>query len=160
MVLLDRVICFLFLVQILAGEYCVTSGPKFCVDWLWGILASGWGSLWEQSSFVLPWFSSYAYRNVSGAVPEWPWISGFRRNSWSSDREPKMQLSLPLNSLDSFFVTLHSIFSEVCVIVSFCDLGTFVICAKVFLGCFSWCSLLREASFRFFSELPYFAENN
>ena len=29
-----------------------SSGPEFCVFWLWEMLASGWGSFWESSSFV------------------------------------------------------------------------------------------------------------
>ena len=42
--------------------------------------ASGWGSLWESSSFV-PWFVLNVFRDISAVVPEWPWISGFMRKS-------------------------------------------------------------------------------
>ena len=57
-----------------------TSGPEFCVVWLLKMAASGWGSIWESSSF-LPWLVLNAFRDVSGAVPEWPWISGLMRKS-------------------------------------------------------------------------------
>ena len=85
-----------------------SSGPELCVVWLWKMPASGWGSLRELSSFV-PWFEPYAFRDVSGAVPEWPWISGFMRKSSRRDNAPKMRFSVLLNSWDNFFVSLPSI---------------------------------------------------
>ena len=109
----------------------------------------GWGSLWGQSSFV-PWFSPYAFRDVSEADPEWFWINGFKRNSSSRDRAPKLRISLLLNSLDNFFLTLPSISSETCLILSFCVLGTVVFCASLLPGCSSWFSLLRASSFHLF----------
>ena len=57
---------------------------KFSAVWLWETPASGWRSLWESSSFV-PWFLRSVFRDVSGAIPEWPWISGFRRKSSRRD---------------------------------------------------------------------------
>ena len=54
--------------------------PNFRVVWLPKMPASGWGSLWQSSSFV-PWFVLNAFRDISGVVPEWPWISGFMRMS-------------------------------------------------------------------------------
>ena len=42
--------------------------------------ASGWGSLYESSSFV-PWFVLNAFRDITGVVPDLPWISGFMRKS-------------------------------------------------------------------------------
>ena len=42
--------------------------------------ASGWGSLWESSSFV-PWFVLNAFRDITGVVPDLSWISGFMRKS-------------------------------------------------------------------------------
>ena len=53
----------------------------------------GWEPFRERSSFV-PWFSPYVFRDVSGTDLEWPWISGFRINSSSRDRAPKMRLCL------------------------------------------------------------------
>ena len=52
--------------------------PEFCIVWLPKMPASGWGSLWESSSFV-PWFVINAFRDISGVVPEWPWINVFMR---------------------------------------------------------------------------------
>ena len=57
-----------------------SSRREFRIVWLPKMPASGWGSLWESSSFV-PWFVLNAFRDISGVVPEWPWISGFMRKS-------------------------------------------------------------------------------
>ena len=78
-----------------------SSGPAFCVVWLLKLPASGWGSHWESSSFV-PWIVPYAFRDVSGEVEEWTWISGFMRKSSRKDRASKMQFSVQLNSWDKF----------------------------------------------------------
>ena len=51
-----------------------------CLFWLPKMPASGWGSLWESSSFV-PWFVLNAFRDITGVVPDLPWISGFMRKS-------------------------------------------------------------------------------
>ena len=91
-----------------------SSGPKFCVVWLWNMPASGWRSLWESSSFV-PWFVLYAFRDVPGAVSEWPWTGGCWRKSSERNSAPKM-LSVLVNSWDNFFVTLPSISLETWVI--------------------------------------------
>ena len=72
--------------------------------------ASGWGSLWESSSFV-PWFILNTFRDVSGVVPEWLWSSGFMRKSSSLAGAPSMRFSILLNSCDNFLVTLPSISS-------------------------------------------------
>ena len=48
----------------------------------------------------------------SGAVPEWPWISGLMRKSSSSASAPSMRFSVLLNSCDNFLVILPSISSE------------------------------------------------
>ena len=52
--------------------------PEFRVVWLPKMPASGWGSLWESSSFV-PWFVLNAFQDITGVVPDLPWISGFLR---------------------------------------------------------------------------------
>ena len=57
-----------------------SSGPEFCAIWLSKMPASGWGAIWELSSFV-PWLVLNAFRDVSGAVPAWPWFSEFMRKS-------------------------------------------------------------------------------
>ena len=52
--------------------------PEFRIVWLPKMPASGWGSLWESSSFV-PWFALNAFRDITGVVLDLPWISGFMR---------------------------------------------------------------------------------
>ena len=52
--------------------------PEFRIVWLPKMPALGWGSLWESSSFV-PWFVLNAFRDITGVVPDLPWISGFMR---------------------------------------------------------------------------------
>ena len=54
--------------------------PEFRIVWLPKMPASGWGSLWESSSFV-PWFVLNAFRDITGVIPDLPWISGFMRKS-------------------------------------------------------------------------------
>ena len=54
--------------------------PEFRIVWFPKMPASGWGSLWESSSFV-PWFVLNAFRDITGVVPDLPWISGFMRKS-------------------------------------------------------------------------------
>ena len=103
--------------------------------------ASGWGSLWESSSFV-PWFSTFVFRNVPGTVPECVVICWFKRNSSNLDRAPKMRDSVLLNYWDSFLLTLPSISSETCVIYSSLILGTDVFHDWPFLGCSSCVSLV------------------
>ena len=86
-------------------------GPELCVIWLLKMPASGWGLLRESSSFA-PWFILKMFRDVSGAVPEWPWISEFVRKSSRHANAPSMRFSVLLNSCDNFLVTLPSISSE------------------------------------------------
>ena len=110
-------------------------GPEFCVVWPRKMPASGWGSLWESSSFV-PWFPTFVFRNVPGTVSEWVRIFWFKRDSSNLDRAPKMRDSVLLNSWDSFLLTLPSISSESCVIYSSLILGTDVFRDWPFLGFF------------------------
>ena len=90
---------------------CRSSGPEFCVVWLVKMPVSGWNLLCQSVSFV-PWLILNAFRDVSGAVPEWPWFSGFMRKSSRCANAPSMRFFDLLNSHDSFFVTLPSISSE------------------------------------------------
>ena len=76
--------------------------PKLYVVWQRKMPASGWGSLWESSSFV-PWFSTFVFRNVPGTVPECVFICWFKRNSCNLDRAPRKRDSVLLYSWDSFF---------------------------------------------------------
>ena len=111
-------------------------GPEFCVVWPRKMPASGWGSLWESSSFV-PRFSTFVFRNVPGSVLECVCICGFERNSSNLDRASEMRDSIRLNSWDSFLVILPSISSETRVIYSSLILGTDVFRDWPFLGCSS-----------------------
>ena len=130
-------------------------GPKFCVVWPRKMPASGWGSLWESSSFV-PWFSTFVFRNVPGTVSECVRIYWFKRNSSNLDRAPKMRDSVLLNSWDSFLLTLPSISSETCVIFSSLIQGTDVFRDWPFLGCSSCVSLVTAANFRLFLNVAIF----
>ena len=130
-------------------------GPKFCVVWPRNMPASGWGSLWESSSFV-PWFSTFVFRNVSGTVSECVRICWFKRNSSNLDRAPKMRDSVLLNSWDSFLLNLPLISSETCVIYSSLVLGTDVFRDWPFLGCSSCVSLVTAANFRLFLNVAIF----
>ena len=134
-------------------------GPEFCVVWPWKMPASGWGSLWESSSFV-PWFSTFVFRNVPGTVLECVCICWFERNSSNLDRASEMRDSIRLNSWDSFLVILPSISSETCVIYSSLILGTGVFGDRPFLGCSSCVSLVTAANFRLFLNVGMFEGKN
>ena len=142
------------LMRFLSGP---TSGPEFCVVWLRKRPASGWGSLWELSSFVR-WLSTFVFRNVSGRVPECVRICWFRRNSSNLDRALKMRDSVLLNFWDSFLVTLPSISSESWVIYSSLILGTDAFRDWPFLGLSSCISLVTAANFRLFLNVAIFLE--
>ena len=130
-------------------------GPKFYVVWPRKMPASGWGSLWESSSFV-PWFSTFVFRNVPGTVLECVCICWFERNSSNLVRAPKMRGSVLLNSWDSFLPTLPSFSSETFVIYSSLILGTDVFRDWPLLGCSSGVSLVTAANFRLFLNVAIF----
>ena len=134
-------------------------GPKFCVVWPRKMPASGWGSLWESSSFV-PWFSTFVLRNVPGTVSKCVCICWFERNSSNLNRAPKMRDSVLLNSWDSFLLTLPSISSETYVIYSSLILGTDVFRDWPFLGFSSCSSLVTAANFRLFLNVAIFWREN
>ena len=108
--------------------------------------ASGWGSLWESSSFA-PWFILNTFRDASGVVPEWPWISGLMRKASSRPSAPSMRFSVLLNSCDNFFSDSSLNFLWNLGYVVFLWSGNFEFCAKLLLGCSSQFSLIRAASF-------------
>ena len=124
-------------------------------DWQTEGPTSGWGSLWESSSFV-PWFSTFVFRNVPGTVPECVRICGFKRKSSNLDRAHKMRDYVLMNSRDSFLVTLPSISSEICVIYFSLILWTDVFRDWPFLGCSSCVSLVTAANFRLFLNVAIF----
>ena len=130
-------------------------GLKFCVLWPRKMLASGWGSLWESSSIV-PWFSTFVFRNVPGTVSECVRICWFKRNSSNLDRAPKMRDTVLLNSWDSFLLTLLLISSETCVIYFSLILGTNVFRDWPFLGSSSCVSFVTAANFRLFLNVSFF----
>ena len=132
-----------------------SSRSEFWAFWPQKMPASGWGSLWELSSFV-PWFSAFLFRNVPGTVSECVVICWFKRNSFNLDRASEMQDSILLNSWDSFLVTLPSISSESCVISSSLILGTDVFRDWPFLGFSSCVSLVTAANFRLFLNVVIF----
>ena len=78
--------------------------------------ASGWGSLWESSSFV-PCLILNTFREVSGVVPEWPWSSGFMRKSSSLASAPSVRFSVLLNSCDIFGDSSLNFLGNLCYIV-------------------------------------------
>ena len=113
-----------------------TSGPDFCVVWLRKMPASGWGSLWESSSFV-PWFSTFVFRNVPGTFPECVRICGLKRNSSNLDIAPKMRDSVLLKFWDSFLVTLPSNLSDMFLVDSRNGRVSWLAVPRMFLLCFS-----------------------
>ena len=72
---------------------------------------SGQGSFRERSPVGSP-FSELLFLDVPGTATEQVQTSGFRRNSSSLDKAPKMRDSVQLNSWENFLVTLPSISSE------------------------------------------------
>ena len=87
------------------SKFC--SGPKTCDDWLKKTLTSGLSPFWESSRFV-PWFGLFEYRDYIGTCPEWTRACRFGRKWPSRDSEFKMRHFVPINSWDSFFLTLPS----------------------------------------------------
>ena len=94
-----------------------SSGSEFYRDRVKKVPTSGWGSFWERYSFVF-WFSPLEFCDVSRKDPECTRTCGLRRNSSNLKRAPRIRLSVPLNSWDTFFVTLPPISSDSWVIYS------------------------------------------
>ena len=84
---------------------------------------SGKRSFKEQSP-VSSRFSESLFRDIPGTNPEQVRTCGFRRNSSSFDKAPKIRDSVRLNSWDSFLVTLSSISSDTKVMYSSVIPGT------------------------------------
>ena len=104
-----------------------------CKTKLWGSVSapkrgeenstSGPGSS-EGRSPVVPWFSRLLLLDVPGATTEQVRTCGFKRNSSSFDKAPKMRDYVLLNSFESFLVTLPSISSETWEIYSWVSSGS------------------------------------
>ena len=108
---------------------------------------SGWGSFWERSP-VGSLFSTSAFPNGPGTVPETVRIYEFKRKLSNLDRALKMRDSVLLNSWDSFLLSLPSISSETCVMFLFSNSSNgrvpWLCVTKMIFLCFLWnsCQLL------------------
>ena len=83
----------------------------------------------------------------------------FRRNSSNLDNEPIIRFSVLLNSWDVFSVTLLSISSEACVMYYSLNLDAFLSLNKLFLGKFSWLSVMTAAKFHLFFNVDIELKN-
>ena len=109
---------------------------------------SGPGSSEGRSSLV-PWFPRLLLLEVPGATTEQVRTCGFKRNSSSFDKAPKIRDSVLLNSFDSFLVTLPSISSETWEMYSWVSSGSRTFGALPLLV-FSGVSLETAANFLLF----------
>ena len=87
------------------------SGLLIRPEWRKEYPTSGQGSS-EKRSPVVSRFSELLFLDVPGTATEQVRTCGFRRNSSSLDKAPKIRDSVLLNSFESFLVTLPSISSE------------------------------------------------
>ena len=78
-------------------------------------------------------FSGVLFLDVPGTSTEKARTCGFRRNSSSSDKAPKIRGSVLLNSFESFLVTLSSISSKSWEMSFRVDSGSSMFCAVLFL---------------------------
>ena len=91
--------------------YSSASGLVRWSKWWEEYLTSGQESS-EERSPVVSRFSELLFLDVPGRATEQVRTCGFRRNSSSFDKAPKIRDSVLLNSFESFLVTLPSISSE------------------------------------------------
>ena len=126
---------------------------------LWETVASGWGSPWESSSLNL-WLLLSANRYITVADPEWPWSSGFRRNSSSLVTVLRIRLLLLLKSSDNISFIIPSMSFETWVVYCSCDLVTLVFCAGLHLDFSSQLFWLGTASFSLFLRVAIFYRKN
>ena len=118
------------------------------LEWQAENITSGQGSPRERSP-VGSRFSESSFLDVPGTATEQVRACGFRRNSSSLDKAPKMHDSARLNSLESFLVTLPSISSETWEMYSCAIPGPSVFCDWLYL-LFSGASLETSANFLLF----------
>ena len=126
--------------------------------WLVGVLQKFWQFQPGDCEDTLPTLSCLDYQSVEkrislrdrdrlGNDPHWvpgflsccTWMfpeqvrtCGFRRNSSSFDRAPKIRDFVRLNSFESFLVTVPSIFSETWEMYSWAIFGSSVFCISFF----------------------------
>ena len=127
-------------------------GSASASEWGEGNPTSGPGSSEGRSSLV-PWFSRLLLLDVPGTATEQVRTCGFKRNSSSFDKAPKMRDSVLLNSIESFLVTLPSISSETWEIYSWVSSGSRMFCVLPILALSGFLLKLRLISF-YFSTLP------
>ena len=101
-------------------------------EWWEEIIASGQGSFAERSPLASG-ISESLLLDVPGTATEQVRTCRFRRNSSSLDKAPKILVSVPLNSFESFLVTLLSIDSETWEMYFWAISGSSVFCYCLFL---------------------------
>ena len=120
---------------------------RFRTGIAYGTIPSGFPVFWV----VVP----GCFRNRYGTSP----ICGFRRNSSSFNKAPKMRDSVRLNSLENFLVTLPSISSETWEMYSWAIPGSSVFCDWLFLV-ISGVSLETAANFLLFHNVSMILKEN
>ena len=118
------------------------------LEWQEENFASGQGSPRERSP-VASRFSEALLLDVPGTAAEQFRTCGFRRNSSSLDKTPKMRDSVRLNFRESSSVTHSSIFSGIWEMYFWANLGLSVFCDWLLLV-FSGTSLETAAKFLLF----------
>ena len=131
--------------------YSSTSELFRLSEWWEEIIASGQGSFGERSPLG-SWFPESLSLVVSGTATEQVRTCGFRRNSSSLDRAPKIRDSVRLNSFESFLVTFPSISSETWETYSWAISGSSEFCDWLFLV-FSCVSFETAANFLLFLKV-------
>ena len=97
--------------------------------------------------------------DVPGTPTEQVRTCGFRRNSPSLDKAPKIREPVRLNSFENFLVTRSSISSEIWEMYSWAISGSSVFCERLFLV-FSGVSLETAANFFFFLKVAIVPREN
>ena len=120
-------------------------------EWWEEILASGLGSFGERSTLGSR-FPESPFLVATWTATEQVRTCGFRRNSSSFDRAPKIRDSVRLNSFESFLVTLPLISSETSEMYSWAISGSSVFCDWLFLV-FLGVSLETTANFLLFLKV-------
>ena len=120
-------------------------------EWWEEILASGQGSFGERSPLGSR-FPELLFLDVPGTATEQVRTCGFRRNSSSLNKVPKIRDSVRLNSFESFLVTLTSLSSQTWEMYSWAIAGSSVLCDWLFLV-FSGVSLETAANFLLFLKV-------
>ena len=136
---------------VLLWGYSSKSGLFRFPEWWEENPTSGQGSSTERSP-VGSRLSELLFLDVPGTATEQLRTCGFRRNSSSFDRAPKIRDSVLLNSFESFLVNLPSISSETWEMYSWAISGSSVFWEWLFLV-FSGVTLETAASFLLFLKV-------